>query len=51
MSFFFNFKFLVDKFPGVEGDCSDYWWRWIEIVLLWAVCLSRVMPVMSLLEL
>ena len=20
---FFNFKFLVDKFPGVGGDCSD----------------------------
>ena len=24
---YFNFKLLVDKFPGVEGGCSDCWGR------------------------
>ena len=27
---YFFFKFLVDKFPGVEGGCSDCWGRWIR---------------------
>ena len=28
---YFNFKFLVDKFSGVEGGCSDRWGRWISL--------------------
>ena len=28
---YFVFKFLVDKFPGVQGGCSDCWGRWIRL--------------------
>ena len=31
---YFKFKFLVDKFPGVRGDCSDCWGRWIRLSCL-----------------
>ena len=44
---YFPFKFLIDKFPGVEG--------WLlgamdKIVLRWAVQLFQVLPVMFLFE-
>ena len=31
---YFSFKFLVDKFPGVEVDFSDCWARWIRLCCL-----------------
>ena len=39
---YFNFKFLVDKFPGVEGGCSDCWGDGSDCVALGSAFVSGV---------